>query len=155
MPYNELIVTVDHPDNALNRAAAELSSDDARGIAIDLHRLDGVSRLVDVLQWALGCARARGGDASLSIVRGSRLEPWRPGAGQLPGRQRFALNVGGRVVAVLLATPPTSSAAAALDILTSYASRTLESMTLHKALGLIPPRIDRRITQASVAAYLR
>ena len=155
MPYNELIVTVDHRDNALNRAAAELSPDDARGIAIDLHRLDGVSTLVEVLQWTVDCARARCGEASLGIVRGSRLEPWRRALGPSENGQPFALNVGGRVVAVLHATPFTSSSAAALDILTSYASRALESMTLHKALGLVPPRIDRRSTQASVAAYLR
>ena len=121
VPYNQLIVTVD--------------------IASDLHRLDEASALVEVLEWVIDCSRRRCTVASLFIVKGSALQPWRPsvhGPGHQTGRT-FPLNVGGRAVAVLFANPQDAQAAAAIDILTSYASRALESMTLHKALGLVPP----------------
>ena len=124
MPYNELIVTVD--------------------VASDLHRLDEASTLVEVLQWVVDCARRRAPVASLFIVKGSALHPWRDTSERSSRTgHAFHLIVGGRVVAVLFANPADAPASAAIDILTSYASRALESMTLHKALGLIPPRIDR------------
>ena len=125
MPYNELIVTVD--------------------VASDLHRLDEASTLVEVLQWVVDCARRRDPLATLFIVKGSALHAWRDTGGSATRSGRpFHLNVGGRVVAVLYANPADAPASAAIDILTTYASRALESMTLHKALGLIPPRIDRQ-----------
>lgn len=131
MPYNELIVTVD--------------------VASDLHRLDEASTLVEVLQWVVDCARRRDSSATLFIVKGSALQAWRH-TSEPPTRagRPFHINVGGRVVAVLFASPADASARAAIDILTSYASRALESMTLHKALGLIPPRIDRQKTGSGV-----
>ncbi len=156
MPYNELIVTIDRrDDDALSRAAAELSADDAAVIATDLHRLDGASTLVEMLHWVVDCSSSRCTDATLFVVKGSALQPWRAAAAPNRTGRPFALNVGGRIVAVLVANPSSAAAVAALDILTSYASRALESMTLHKALGLVPPRIDRQTTNASLAAYLR
>ncbi len=125
MPYNKLIVTVD--------------------VASDLHRLDEASALVEVLQWLVDCARRRAPHATLFIVKGSALQAWgEPSEPDNRTGRPFHLNVGGRVVAVLFANPADASASAAIDILTSYASRALESMTLHKALGLIPPRNDRQ-----------
>ena len=144
MPYNELIVTTDDREHALNRAAAELSPNGAAAIASQLHRLDGAASLGEVLQWLVESARRVSGEPQLFIVRGSALRPWRGTARAQPlAGRRFPLNVGGRAVAVLMATPDDAVAAATLDILTSYASRSLESMTLHKALGLRPPRIPK------------
>ena len=146
MPYNELIVTTDHRDDtALNRAAAGLSANDAAALAADLHRLDEASSLIDVLEWLVECSRRRSTAATLFIVKGSALQPWRDSSDEAANRagQPFALNVGGRIVAVLVANPPNPQAAAALDILTSYASRLLESMTLHSVLGLVPPRAQK------------
>jgi hypothetical protein len=146
VPYNELVVTTDYRDDtALNRAAAELSAHDSAAIAVDLHRLDEASTLVDVLRWVVECSRRRSTEATLFIVKGSALQPWRD-SGDAPASRAgrpFALNVGGRVVAVLVASPLNPQAVGALDILTRYASRTLESMTLHKALGLVPPRAKK------------
>ena len=110
-------------------------------VASDLHRLDEASTLVELLQWLVDCARQRAPHATLFIVKGSALHAWR--ATNEPSAQAgrpFHLNVGGRIVAVLFANPADARASAAIDILTSYASRALESMTLHKALGLVPPR---------------
>lgn len=111
-------------------------------IASDLHRLDEASTLVEVLQWVVDCSRRRSTIATLFIVKGSALQPWREPDTESASRtgRAFPLNVGGRVVAVLFASPADAAAVAAIDILTSYASRALESMTLHKALGLVPPR---------------
>jgi hypothetical protein len=121
VPYNELIVTVD--------------------VASDLHRLDEASTLVEVLQWVVDCARRRAPLATLFIVKDSALHAWRNTSEPAARTGRpFHLIVGGRVVAVLFANPADAPASAAIDILTSYASRALESMTLHKALGLVPPR---------------
>ena len=124
MPYNERIVTVE--------------------VASDLHRLDEASTLVEVLQWVVDCSRRRAAMATLFIVKGAALQPWREPGAEPTSRagRRFPLSVGGRVVAVLFANPPDEAAVAAIDILTSYASRALESMTLHKALGLVPPRAN-------------
>ena len=145
MPYNELIVTTGEGNNALNRAAAELSPTGVPALASEIHRLDNASSLVEVLDWLLDAARRVAGDARLFVVRGSSLRPWRgTPADQLSSSdQRVALNVGGRVVAVLAASSSNGAAAAAIDILASYASRSLESMTLHKALGLVPPRVPK------------
>jgi hypothetical protein len=145
VPYNELIVTTDDRNNAQYRAAAELSPNGASAIASEMHRLDDASTLVAVLEWLLDAARRVAGDAQLFIVRGSALRAWR-GAQAEPASlsgQRFPLNVGGRVVAILLASPRDEATAATLDILAAYASRSLESMTLHKALGLVPPRLQK------------
>lgn len=124
MPYNELIVTVD--------------------VAPDLHRLDEASSLVEVLHWVVDCSRRRATTAHLFIAKGSALHAWREPDTEPASRtgRAFPLNVGGRVVAVLFANPPDAPSGAAIDILTSYASRALESMTLHKALGLVPPRAE-------------
>jgi hypothetical protein len=125
VPYNELIVTVD--------------------LASDLHRLDEASTLVELLQWVVDCAQKRSTCSTLFIARGSALKPWR-GANDAVGSRTghgFPLNVGGRVVAVLFADPADAQARAAIDILTSYASRALESMTLQKALGLVPPHANK------------
>ena len=146
MPYNELIVTTEDGNNALNRAAAELSPNGAVVIASEIHRLDNASSLVEVLDWLLDAARRVAGDARLFVVRGSSLRAWRDAPAdpdQLSSPQRVALNVGGRVVAVLAASSSNEAAAATIDILASYASRSLESMTLHKALGLVPPRVPK------------
>ena len=147
MPYNELIVTTEDGNNALNRAAAELSPNGAAAIASEIHRLDNASSLVEVLDWLLEAARRAAGDARLFVVRGSSLRAWRGAPAdhdQLSSSpQRVALNVGGRVVGVLAVSSPNEAAAATIDILVSYASRSLESMTLHKALGLVPPRVPK------------
>ena len=114
-------------------------------VAADLHRLDEASTLVEVLQWVVDCSRRRSTIATLFIIKGSAFQPWRE-PGSEPARRTgraFPLNVGGRTVAVLFASPADAAAIAAIDILTSYASRALESMTLHKALGLVPPRAEK------------
>ncbi len=123
--YNDRIVTVE--------------------VASDLHRLDEASTLVEVLQWVVDGSRRRATSVTLFIVKGSALQPWRESGTEPASRagRAFPLSVGGRVVAVLVANPPDEAAAAAIDILTSYASRALESMTLHKALGLVPPRAKK------------
>ena len=144
MPYNERIVTDEDRDDALNGAAAELCRTHTAGLATDLRRLDDASSLVEVLQRLLDCSRARARQVSLSMVKGSELRPWRTPPGAVvdaAAGERFPLSVGGRVVAVLDADPAHQSSAADLDILTRYASRLLESMTLHKALGLVPPKM--------------
>ena len=145
MPYNELIVTTDDRNNAQYRAAAELSPDSALAIASEIHRLDDASTLVEVLEWLVGGARRVASDVHLFVVHGSALRAWRSEQADhvsLSGR-RFPLNVGGRVVAIIVASPRDDAAAATLDILAAYASRSLESMTLHKALGLVPPRLQK------------
>lgn len=54
----------------------------------------------------------------------------------------FPVTVGGRVVAILYADAAQSAKPwpVMLEVLTRHASRLLESMTLHKAVGLVPPR---------------
>src|SRR5687767_6625594 len=105
VPYNELIVTTDDRNNALNRASAELSPHGAVAIASDIRRLDDASTLVEVLEWLVDAVRRIAADAQLFVVRGSALRAWRGAqTDQLSAGRRFPLNVGGRVVAVLTAS---------------------------------------------------
>ena len=144
MPYNERIVTTEDRHDALKGAAVEVSLNDASSIAIDLHQLDAAKTLAEVLEWVVASSRRRSAQATLFIRKGTTLRPWRPKGDEAATRagRRFTINVGGRTVAVVVAQADESTAAA-LDILTSYASRALESLTLHKALGLVPSRLPK------------
>jgi hypothetical protein len=78
------------------------------------------------------------------------------------GGARFALAlpivVGGAVVAVLYADRPADDAAgdedrwsATLDVLAHYASKVLEALTVHQAVGLSLPRAVARASHDAVA----
>jgi hypothetical protein len=144
VPYNGRIVTFDDREHALNRAVAELCAAETAGLAAELHALDAAQSLSSVLHALVDAARRRAEHVELWIVSGSRRRMWRSEGAADPDYRAvtFPLNVGGRVVAELRAgiAAAVGSAEPMIDALACHASRVLESMTLHKALGLVPPR---------------
>jgi len=112
------------------------------------HAIDDAGSLAEVLDTLIGCARRQAGRAALMVVRNGRLAPWRaPDSIAIPDAVTFPVNVGGRTVALVSAAAADVSAgdrSSALDVLACHAGRVLESMTLHTALGLVPPRSVRR-----------
>lgn len=159
MPYNDGIVSFDDRlrdalDRALAGARADLERDlsalareiiDATDLAADTRALDEAVSLADVLRALLNQAGRRAERAGMFLVTEGRVRPWPlrgAGADVLQaaegGHGTFPIVVGGRVVAILSADPLRPESAAALDSLARYAGRLLESMTLHKALGLVP-----------------
>ena len=116
-------------------------------LAAAIHALDEAPSLAGVLQALVQCAGRHADGVTVFLVKEGRLREWRPDAGRLRSSgadgdamptATFPVIVGGRVVAILRAEVVHQPAI--LDVLTCHASRVLESMTLHKALGLVPPR---------------
>lgn len=146
VPYNGRTVASEDREYTLDRSAAEQCAAEAAGLAAELHALDEARSLSGVLHALVDAAQRRADYVALFLVNGPKRRRWRV-EGAADGGSRcsltFPLNVGGRVVAVLHAetAAPDGSAAPMLDILTCHASRVLESMTLHTALGLVPPRV--------------
>lgn len=134
------------------------SSDaDMAGLAEATHALDAAQSLGEVLNTLADSASHFVDRVAVFMVRSGRLSAWRVKAAaaslvqDAATRQvlTFPLTVGGRVVAILYvdSTHATHDGRsnrwpAMLDVLTCHASCVLESMTLHKALGLVPPRSE-------------
>jgi hypothetical protein len=161
VPYNDGIVsTDDRLRDALERALADARArlePDLRALTHELadavpatlasgaEALDRAGSLAEVLRALVSTAAEYADRVGLFLVRDGRVRPW-----QLSGVDEttvwtadadraaaFPIAVGGEVVAILYADAPASRAA--LDVLTRYAGRLLESKTLHMALG-IPAR---------------
>lgn len=140
---------VDELHGSFDATMAELAS--------DIHALDSAQTLREVLDVLVDSARRHVDRVGLFLIKEGRLRPWRlkgierreglEVAQKTDARQAltFPLAVGGCVVAILYADNahadvPSSRWSAAVDVLTRHASRVLESITLHQALGLVPPR---------------
>jgi len=161
VPYNDGIVpTDDRLRDALERALAEARArlePDLRALTHELaeavpatlasatEALDRSASLAEVLRALVSAAAQYADRVGLFLVHDGRVRPW-----QLSGVDEttvwtadedraaaFPVAVGGEVVAILYADAP--ALPAALETLTRYASRLLESKTLHMALG-IPAR---------------
>ena len=163
VPYNGGIVSFDEQlREALGRALADAHAQvehDVHALADEElrrrsgERMDELARaarafdeaesLTDVLRTLVDCAGRYADRVALLLVRNGRARWWGPvdveGLTAHPSTT-YLVTVGWRVVAVLQAEAPDPAAAATLDVLTRYSGRLLESMTLHKALGLVPPR---------------
>lgn len=113
---------------------------------------DNAGSLAEVLHALFDGARRCADRVGIFLVNNGRLRPWRLEGLDLAAMAAsgadyatFPIIVGGSVVAILYADVPRADGAPAgraamLDVLARHASRLLESMTLHKALGLVPPR---------------
>lgn len=161
MPYNGGIVSIDTSlHDALERALAdararlepqlrtlahELSGARTAAIASSAQALDEAASLSAVLDALVGAAAQYADRVGLFLMTDGRVRPW-----QLRGVDAAALSsprsddavsfpvtVGGTTVAVLYAEAAAGVASgSALDVLTKYAGRRLESMTLRMALGI-------------------
>ncbi|MBI3050424.1 MAG: hypothetical protein HYY76_19185 [Acidobacteria bacterium] len=134
-------------EHAVRALAQELV--DAAGLAAAAQALDAAGSLTEVLQALVDQAGRHAERAGIFLVRDGRVRPWQlrgvDAAAALQTRPAddngtFPVVVGGSVVAILCADRVRPGSAAVLDMLARYAGRLLESMTLHKALGLVPPR---------------
>ncbi len=146
---------------ALERSLSGGRSSQGGALASSCRALDAARSLGAVLDSLAASAGSIADRAALFVVRNGRLRVWRmhgfarPAAGSpMPEAVRartFPVLVGGRVVAVVHAEavyPEERSTAAdawpeMLDVLACHAGRVLESMTLHLALGLTAPRLER------------
>lgn len=174
MPYNDGIVTSEAqfrdalvrslaggssgPEPVELRTAAVTAADELAAVAEACRTLDRAAALGGALDDLTRAAARLAGRAALFVVRNGRLQLRRSdgfdsaSAGPAASARAFPLIVGGRVVAVLYAESLNDggeSMAAGrrrdlLDVLASHAGRVLESMTLHRALGLTTPRLESR-----------
>jgi len=183
VPYNGRIVSFDDRlrdalDRALAGTRAELERDvralaeelqhaaqaqpQTAGLASAIQKLDGAGSLSDVLHALLDGAAEHADEVGLFLVRDGRVRPWRrrgadaagPTAPAADSATAFPVTVGGQVVAILY-VDRLRSASAAIEVLTRYAGRLLESMTLHTALGLTPPQHVRSPATPDGGANLR
>lgn len=163
MPYNDRIVPLDDRlRDTLDRALAEVRANlereidglaqraavDVVGVCADIHALDDARALTDALRILTARARRHVDRAVVVVLKDGIAPP------PFAGGSSFPLSVGGRIVAVLYAdvsdqTSNMTQWQAVLDILTRHTGRLLESMTLHTALGLVPPRAEPRRAEAS------
>ncbi|OFW14595.1 MAG: hypothetical protein A3F70_06625 [Acidobacteria bacterium RIFCSPLOWO2_12_FULL_67_14] len=144
------------PEPAGLRTAAVAAADEVAAVAEACRTLGRASTLGGALDELPRAAARLAGRAALFVVRNGRLQLRRShgfdsaSASPTAFARAFPLIVGGRVVAVLyaeFADQGSESVAAGrwrdlLDVLTSHAGRVLESMTLHRALGLTAPRLE-------------
>lgn len=162
MPYNGRIVSIDDRlRDALERALAEarislepelrtltheLTEATTAALASAAEAFDRAPTLAGVLHALVDAAAQHADRVGLFLVCDGRVRPWQLRgvdetalAGAHADRTTtFPLAVGGRVVAILYAesAPPRAGGVGALDLLTRYAGRHLEAMTLHTALGI-------------------
>ena len=155
------IVSGDRFDDALDRALAdaraslesdlravthELSDAAVTALASSAEALDRAASLADVLRGLLDAASGYADCAGVFLVRDGGVRPWRLNGVderalssiQVDHATTFPVVVGGQTVAILYAEGG-APRAGALDVLTRYAGRLLESRTLHLALGIAAP----------------
>jgi hypothetical protein len=159
VPYNGGIVSPDDRlRTALDRALAEARAHlepDLRALTHELtetaatalvsaaEALDRAGSLGEVLRALVAAAGTYAERVGLFLLRDGRVLPWHLNGidvttlstTDVDSVTAFPLTVGGQVVAILYADAP-ASRAGALDVLTRYAARLLESKTLHMALGI-------------------
>lgn len=162
MPYNDRIVSIDDRlRDALERAlgeahtslepelrtlAHELTDATTAALASAAEAFDRAPTLAGVLHALVDAAAQHADRVGLFLVRDGRVRPWQLrgvdetalASARADRTTTFPLAVGGRVVAILYAesAPPRAGGVRSLDVLTRYAGRLLESMTLHTALGI-------------------
>lgn len=162
MPYNGHIVSIDgRLRDALERVLAdaraslepelrtlahELSDARAAAVASSAQALDEAESLTQVLHALVDAAAQQADRVGLFLVTDGRVRPWELrgvdetmlSSARTDGTTTFPLTVGGRVVAILYAEAAAArpGGGRSLDVLTRYAGRRLESMTLHMALGI-------------------
>ena len=136
--------------------AADNGDDPVAHLAAGVRALSGATTLTAVLRALIAAAETSGAMASIWLVRGQQLQPWRPNGASAPpeplaldadhpiadaarskaSAQRddvvaLPLTLAGEVIAVLATASPDAAApnAHALEVLALYASRALESIT--------------------------
>jgi GAF domain-containing protein len=134
----------------LRTLAHELPETTAAALASAAHALDRAGSLSATLRALVERAGHYADRVGLFLVRDDRVRAWRLDGvaesaltcAKTDGTTSFPVVVGGRVVAVLCAesTTPRAGGVHALNVLTRYAGRLLESITLQAALGLTEPR---------------
>jgi hypothetical protein len=161
VPYNGSIVsTHDRLGDALDRALADARArlePDLRAVTHEVseavratlssatEEFDRAGSLGAVLRALVAAAGRHAERVGLFLVNDGRVRPWQLSgidettiwAGDTNRATAFPVAIGGEVVAILYADAPASRAA--LEVLTRYAGRVLESKTLHMTLG-IPAR---------------
>lgn len=130
----------------LRTLARELSDARMAALASGAQALDRADSLTAVLHALVDAAAQHADRIGLFLVKDGRIRPWQlrgvdeaaVSSGRTDGATTFPVTVGGTVVAILYAEATTGRADGdrSLDVLTRYAGRLLESMTLHMALGV-------------------
>lgn len=124
----------------------ELTDATTAAIASAAEAFDRAPSLAGVLHALVDAAAQHADRVGLFLVRDGRLRAWELrgldetalASARADHTTTFPLAVGGRIVAILYAesAPPRAGGVGFLDLLTRYAGRQLESMTLHTALGI-------------------
>jgi hypothetical protein len=130
----------------LRTLADELSDARTAALASSAQALDEAGSLTEVLHALVDAAAQHADRVGLFLVTEGRVRPWQLrgldettlSSVRTDGATTFPVTVGGKVVAILYAEAAAGRAGGSrsLDVLTRYAGRRLESMTLHMALGI-------------------
>ncbi|MBI2187802.1 MAG: hypothetical protein HYU37_11910 [Acidobacteria bacterium] len=134
----------------LRTLAHELPDTATAVLASAAEAIDRAGSLAGTLHALVEAAVPYADRVGLFLVRDGRVRAWRLNGVEEAAvtttrtdrMTRFPISVDGSVVAILYAEGADARAGGipALDLLTRYTGHLLESITLHAALGLTPPR---------------